>query len=63
MDDRGVVPLRADFEEFDTLPGQAIAEVEVLADMGRRAPLGQELVQGVLIRFFSRSLKGIALSI
>ena len=58
MDDRWVVPLRPDFEEFDTLPGQAIAEVEFLADVGRRAPLGQELVQGVLDPFFLKVVEG-----
>jgi len=46
MDNRWVVPLRPDFKEFNTLPGQAIAEVELFADVGLRASLGQKLEVG-----------------
>ena len=58
MDDRWVVPLGPDFQEFDTLPGQAIADVEILADVGRRTSLGQELVQGVLDPLFLKVVEG-----
>jgi hypothetical protein len=44
--------IAAGFQEFNTLLEQAIADIEILADMGRRASLGQELVQGVLDPLF-----------
>jgi hypothetical protein len=58
MDDRWVVPLGPYFKEFNTLPGQAIADIEIFADMGRRASLGQELVQGVLDPLFLKVVEG-----
>ena len=58
MDDRRIVPLRANFEKFDTLAGQTVAEVEFLADVGWRPPLGQEFVQGVLDPLFLKVVEG-----
>jgi len=58
MDDRGIIPLRADFEKFDTLSGEGVADVEFLADVKWGTPLGQELVQGVLDPFFLKVVEG-----
>jgi hypothetical protein len=58
MDDRGIVPLRADFEKLDTLADHCVAEVEFFADMERRTSLGQELVQGILDPLFLKVVEG-----
>ena len=58
MDDRGIIPLRADFEKLDTLSGEVVADVEFLAGVRWGTPLGQELVQGVLDPFFLKVVEG-----
>lgn len=62
MDDRGIIPLRADFEKLDTLSGEGVADVEFLADVRGGRRLARNLSRAFSIRFFSRSLKGIALT-
>jgi len=40
------------------LPRETIANIEILADMGRRTSLGQELAQGVLDPLFLKVVEG-----
>jgi hypothetical protein len=58
MDDLGMVPLWADFKEFDTLASELVPKVHFFADMRRRSALAQELVQGVLDPLFLKVVEG-----